>query len=130
MTGCHLLIVAHGSRRQGSNDEVRRLADQMRGLKGETLDGVEVAFLELAEPSIPDGLRSLAEKGAQHIVVLPYFLAAGTHVVNDIPDALASFESSNPGVKVSLTLHFGASSGLVAALLDLASHAHACDMPA
>jgi sirohydrochlorin ferrochelatase len=67
---------------------------------------------------------------AQHIVVLPYFLAAGTHVVNDIPDALASFESSNPGVKVSLTLHFGASSGLVAALLDLARHTQGCDMPA
>ncbi len=120
MTGRHLLIVAHGSRRQASNDEVHQLADRVSAQKGGNFDGVAVAFLELAEPSIPEGLKRLAGQGADQIVVLPYFLAAGTHVFSDIPDAIESFKTENPSVRVSLAPHFGAARELVQALLNLA----------
>jgi sirohydrochlorin ferrochelatase len=51
-----LLLVVHGSRRQESNQEVRQIAGQLRDLENQ-YDRIECAFLELAEPSIPDGLR-------------------------------------------------------------------------
>jgi sirohydrochlorin ferrochelatase len=115
-----LLIIAHGSRRAASNDEVRQLADQVRAQAGNAYADVETAFLELAEPGIPQGLAALASKGATEIVAFPYFLAAGTHGAQDIPEAIAAFSAAHPGVKVRLTPHLGASSVLPAAILNVA----------
>lgn len=116
-----LLIIAHGSRRAASNDEVRQLADQVRAQPGQAYDHVETAFLELAEPNILDGLAALAAQGATEIVVFPYFLAAGTHVTQDIPEAIAAFATAHPAVQVRLTPHLGASPILPAAILNVAA---------
>lgn len=116
-----LLIIAHGSRRAASNDEVRELADAVRAQQAQHYDHVETAFLELAEPSIPDGLALLAAKGAREVVAFPYFLAAGTHVTQDIPDAIAGFSATHPEVAVRLTPHLGASAALPAAILNVAA---------
>ena len=80
MTRPTLLIVAHGSRRQASNEEVRALARRLAAAQHPDIGEIEVAFLELAEPSIADGLTNCVNKGAKEIAVFPYFLAAGTHV--------------------------------------------------
>ncbi|NWG87299.1 MAG: CbiX/SirB N-terminal domain-containing protein [Hydrogenophilaceae bacterium] len=115
-----LIIIAHGSRRQASNDEVRLLAEQVRQLPGLAYDHVDVAFLELAEPSIPDSLASCAARGATEIVAFPYFLAAGTHVANDIPEIIEGFRQAHPDVQVRLTAHLGASALLPQVLLAVA----------
>lgn len=120
MPTTHLLIVAHGSRRAASNDEVQRLAERVRRLCGPQIAGVEVAFLELAEPSIHAGLARCAAAGADEIVVFPYFLAAGTHVAQDIPDAVAAFAHAHPNLRVRLTPHLGASDALPGAILAVA----------
>ena len=116
-----LLIIAHGSRRAASNDEIRALADAVRAQPGQSYDHVEAAFLELAEPGIPAGLAELTARGATEIVAFPYFLAAGTHVAQDIPKAIAEFSASHPRVMVRLTQHLGASSSLPAAILGMAA---------
>jgi sirohydrochlorin ferrochelatase len=120
MAGRHLLIVAHGSRRQASNEEVRALGERVRDLRDPGIDQVEVAFLELAEPSIPAGLARCVEQGAREIVVFPYFLAAGTHVASDIPEALAEFREHHPDVEIRLASHLGASTSLPRTILDIA----------
>jgi sirohydrochlorin ferrochelatase len=116
-----LLIIAHGSRRAASNDEVRTLAAAVRAQAGAAYEQVETAFLELAEPSIPDGLAALAAQGATDIVAFPYFLAAGTHVAQDIPAAIAEFSAAHPQVRVRLTAHLGASAALPGAILSVAA---------
>lgn len=123
-----LLIVAHGSRRQASNDEVRVLANRLSAIHHEGIGDVEVAFLELAEPSIADGLANCVKKGAREIVVFPYFLAAGTHVAADIPEEIEAFRAQHPHTKVSVTPHLGAAPdlpytilGMVAAGLSMAA---------
>jgi len=116
-----LLIIAHGSRRGASNDEVRQLAEAVRALPGQAYEHIETAFLELAEPSIPEGLAALAAKGATEVVAFPYFLAAGTHVAQDIPEAIAGFAATHPAVKVRLTPHLGASAVLPSAIINVAS---------
>jgi sirohydrochlorin ferrochelatase len=116
-----LLIIAHGSRRAASNDEVRQLSEQVRAQSGQAYDHIEAAFLELAEPSIPAGLAALAARGATEIVAFPYFLAAGTHVAQDIPEAIAAFTADHPDVTVRLTPHLGASAVLPAAILNVAA---------
>ena len=119
MTGRHLLIVAHGSRRGASNDEVRALGARIRDLGDPALDHVDVAFLELAEPSIPEALARLAPAGAREIVVFPHVLAAGTHVAQDIPAARLDFQAKHPDILVRLTPHLGASPSLAGTILEV-----------
>ena len=115
-----LLVIAHGSRRAASNDEVRALAARLRAQPDSGYDHVETAFLELAEPLIPDGLHALAARGATEIVAFPYFLAAGTHVAQDIPEAIAEFARQRPDVSVRMSAHLVASAALSAAILSVA----------
>ncbi|WP_455365139.1 sirohydrochlorin chelatase [Kaarinaea lacus] len=102
-----LLIIAHGSRRAASNDEVRKLAERVSRLTDSGFDEVSAAFLELAEPSIPDGLEACIQRGATEVVVFPYFLAAGRHVVEDIPEEIAPIVARYPQVNVQVAPHLG-----------------------
>lgn len=120
MTGRHLLIVAHGSRRQASNDEVRALGERVRALRDPGIEQVAVAFLELAQPAIPESLARCVEAGAREIIVFPYFLAVGTHVAHDIPEQLEAFRARHPEVHVRLASHLGASPSLPMTILDVA----------
>ena len=106
-----LLLVAHGSRRQSSNDEVRELASKVRGA-GAPFDIVEHAFMEMAEPGITAGLDKLINAGATEIVVLPYLLAAGRHVASDIPAEEESLARRHPRVHITLAPHLGAAGGM------------------
>lgn len=103
-----LLLVAHGSRRAASNLEVARLAEQLQvDLKTE-FAMVKAAFLELAEPLIPEGIHVCAEAGADAVVVLPYFLNTGRHVAEDIPAEIDKARQQLPGMTITLQAHIGA----------------------
>jgi sirohydrochlorin ferrochelatase len=80
-----LLLIAHGSRRKQSNEEVMVLADKLKKNCSEQYGIVHAGFLELADTLIPDGIKQCVDDGATEIIVLPYFLNSGTHVVKDIP---------------------------------------------
>ena len=81
-----LLLVAHGSRRKQSNNEVILLADELRNNCSQQYNIVNAAFLELSEVLIPDGIKKCVDEGASSIIVLPYFLNSGRHVIEDIPN--------------------------------------------
>ncbi len=112
-----LLIVAHGSRREASNEEVRALGEAVAALPDNAFDRVGCAFLELAEPSIPDGLLQFIEAGATEITVAPYFLSAGRHVSEDIPAEVDKVKSAYPHITVRIAPYLGASAAMPALLL-------------
>lgn len=113
-----LLLIAHGSRRQDANDEIERLAQRVAGLDGNEFDGVAAAFLEIAEPDIHQGIARCVERGAEHIVVVPYFLAGGKHVNKDIPGEVACASAGLPGVRIELAQYIGASDVMASLVLD------------
>lgn len=117
-----LLLVAHGSRREQSNDEVRALVRHLRQL-GQNYGMIECAFLELAEPSIADGLRGLVVAGASDIVVMPYFLAAGRHVVADIPREVDEVRHKHPEVTIRVAPYLGAAPDISRLILAQAERA-------
>jgi sirohydrochlorin ferrochelatase len=80
-----LVLVAHGSRRQASNEEVIALSGVIAREMKDDYPIVEAGFLELAEPSIPEALDRCVRQGATDICIVPYFLSAGRHVHEDIP---------------------------------------------
>ena len=108
-----LLVVAHGSRRAASNEEVVCLVEKLASKVSAQFDRTMAAFLELAEPSIVDGVDRLVEQGATEIIVFPYFLAAGKHIAKDIPEEIAIATKKHPSVSIHVTSYLGASEGLV-----------------
>ena len=115
-----LVLVAHGSRRESSNEEVRFVAAQLTKQAGEKYEMVLSAFLELAEPLIPDGVQQCLDAGMEEVVVLPYFLSAGRHVVEDIPAEVAKVKNTSNAM-VRIAPYLGAARGLSEILLAQAS---------
>lgn len=118
----HLLIVAHGSRREASNQEVRELAIKMSQINAGSYDSIQAGFLELAEPSILEGLIKLINNGATHIDVFPYFLSAGRHVSEDVPEQLKIVQQQWPDIKINLKPYLGSNNALPELILESLSN--------
>jgi len=117
----YLLIIAHGSRRAGSNEEIGQIAKLVAGQPGNSFDHVSSAFLEIAKPSIPEGINDCIAKGATHITILPYFLAAGRHVVEDIPNEVKMVDYDSEKVTIVIKPHIGAADNIPQTILELSS---------
>ncbi len=115
-----LLLIAHGSRRKDSNEEVARLAARVGTAAGGEYAGVRYAYLELATPSIPEAIEDCLTAGAAEVIIVPYFLAAGRHVQEDIPAIIADKQSEHSEATIRLTPHLGTAPELPALLLNLA----------
>ena len=115
-----LLLVAHGSRRVSSNNEIRILAEKVREQAGDRFEDVRCAFLELAEPSIPDGIEECIQAGATEVKVLPYFLSAGRHVVEDIPHEVEGKRAEHPEVRIEIVTYLGMAESMPDLLLSMA----------
>lgn len=112
-----LLIIAHGSRNTESVQEIQDLTGRLKNA-ADDFDLVECAFLEMAEPDIPAGLSGLIEKGAKEIVILPYFLAKGNHVIRDVPGEISSVQSRYPDIEIRLLPHIGESADMENLIID------------
>ena len=114
-----LLLIAHGSRRQASNDEVRKLANNLAQKSKNEFSIIECAFLELAEPSIPAGVSACVQQGAECVTVLPYFLSAGRHVSTDIPAELDKAKQLHPQLQLKVAPYLGAANEISDILISL-----------
>src|SRR5262252_5308841 len=105
-----LLAVAHGSRDPAAQQCVLSLTSRV----ARSADGVTVrtAFVQLAQPSLADGLDDAATlAGADGVVVVPLLLSSGYHLSSDIAGAARAV-----GVPVARPL--GPDARLVRALSD------------
>ena len=118
-----LLLVAHGSRRKQSNNEVVHLAGKLKNSCGEQYLIVRSAFLELADTLIPDGIAECISEGATSITVLPYFLNSGRHVVEDIPQIISACKTQHPSTTINLVSHLGAADLMLDLIIAHASSA-------
>lgn len=102
-----IVIVDHGSRRAESN----RLLEEVARLFGERFqeryDIVEAAHMELEEPSIATAFARCVERGAQRVVVCPFFLGPGKHWTGDIPRLAADAARLHPGTTYHVTMPLG-----------------------
>jgi sirohydrochlorin ferrochelatase len=59
--------------------------------------------MELAPPSIPDGIRACVQEGAREIVVHPYMLSPGRHATKDIPHMASEAAAEYDGIEIRVT---------------------------
>jgi len=93
-----LVLFAHGARDPRWADTVNalaaRIAERSPGL------AIEPAFLEFMTPDLAGAVDALVARGVRSVVVAPVFLAAGGHVLRDLPDRLAAIATRHPGLSV------------------------------
>ncbi|KAL3909909.1 MAG: hypothetical protein SGILL_007901, partial [Bacillariaceae sp.] len=95
-----ILLMDHGSKKEASNARLQTMAqlyqssmdekqynDQASAAASKVV--VKAAHMEIATPSIPDGLQALLDAGVDEIVCHPFFLSPdGRHVKEDIPEII------------------------------------------
>lgn len=95
-----VLLIAHGSRRKAANDDLVQLAEMVRA-RG-VYDLVEIAYLEIAEPTIPAGGKACVAQGATRVLMAPFFLSAGSHVTEDLERYRSEMAAEHSGVRFEL----------------------------
>ena len=111
-----ILIVGHGSRREEANADVREAARLIarRGMFAR----VEPAFLEIVSPTIEEAFAKLVRRGADHVIVHPYFLSPGRHTRGDIPVEVQAAASRHPGVTYQITEPLAAHPSVIDASIE------------
>ena len=78
----HLIFLAHGSR---DSDWLRPMQDLVDGLKASRPEArLSLAFLQHAQPDLPDAVRAAGAHKPDEILVLPLFLSSRGHVQKDV----------------------------------------------
>ncbi len=95
-----VLLIAHGSRRAEANHDLTELAAKLKASGRYAI--VECSYLELAKPTISEGGRRCVEQGAESVLMLPYFLSAGTHVTADLEYDRLQLAAEYPAVVFQL----------------------------
>jgi sirohydrochlorin ferrochelatase len=100
-----ILMMAHGSRIAEANDAAYQVAHMVQEQTG--FEIVEVSFRELYEPNIQSGIDACVTKGAERILLMPYFLFMGAHVQHDLPEEIAEAKKRHPGLIMEMGGHLG-----------------------
>lgn len=98
-------MVGHGSREHEGNAPLLRLCRDMERRLGIT--PVQPCYLELARPTIADGLGALHRRGVERVIVVPLQLTAGRHVRYDIPCEVGRALAKLSNMFVCFTNHLG-----------------------
>jgi len=95
-----LILFAHGARDPEWAAPFRKIqrnvAMRRPGLT------VELAFLEIMPPALPDAVGKLAGAGHDAITVAPLFMAQGGHLKQDLPQLLDGLRRRFPAVTLTL----------------------------
>jgi sirohydrochlorin ferrochelatase len=100
-----VLLIAHGSRHAPANDDLHRMVAKIAE-QGEYRI-VEPAFLELAEPDIAQGGDRCVVRGASRVLMVPYFLSSGVHLIRDLTAARDELERRHHAVEFLLGAPLG-----------------------
>ena len=90
---------------------------------------VELAFLEITEPSLDQTVAKLVAAGRKHITIAPLFMAQGGHLKQDLPKLLAAIRGEHPGAQIALLPAIGDVDAILDAISDWLVAAATCSAP-
>lgn len=97
--------MAHGSRVSEANNAALEIAAMVKEITG--FEIVEVAFRELHGPDIQLGIDNCVSRGADRILLMPYFLFLGAHVLHDLPEEIETAKKRYPDLIMEMGGHLG-----------------------
>jgi sirohydrochlorin ferrochelatase len=113
-----IIVLGHGSRRQESGEPFADLMTAVRSAGN--FEIVEHAFLQYSVPTIDDAVGSCLKRGVGKVVIVPFFVQPGAHVMKDIPELLEKLRRRHPGILFTLTDYVGSHPLMVDIVVDLA----------
>ena len=113
-----ILLFGHGARNPEWAQPFHRIRDAILAREPEAL--VAPGFLELMRPSFDEGVDCLVRQGATQIVVVPIFMAAGSHIKKDLPQLAANAMDRHAGLTIELAAPVGEAGTVLAAMADYA----------
>lgn len=111
-----ILYICHGSRVKAGQQAA--LAFIEKTMETNVAPIQEACFLELAEPSIAEGVARCIERGASEIVALPFLLLRAGHANIDIPTELQEVMKAYPHIPLYYGDPIGVDSRMVDVLID------------
>ena len=116
-----IILFGHGARDSRWREPFDRLAELWRSQNADL--PVQLAFLEMMQPSLEEAVFSLANSGASHITVVPVFFGQGGHLRNDFPVLLDACREKFPQIALSATPAVGEDQAVLQAIIDFGSKA-------
>ncbi len=89
-----IVLFAHGARDPRWALTVEALAERAAGLAPGAR--VRTAYLEFLAPDLPGAVDALVAEGATRLRIVPVFLAAGGHVLRDLPQLVEACAQRHP----------------------------------
>lgn len=106
-----VVLIAHGSRREEANAEMRALSRQIE--QADNSRCYEMAFLQFSNPGLAEAVAKLAAQGIKNAIIMPLFLTTGNHVTQDIPAEIEAIKTQFPDMEFVMARHFAAHPALV-----------------
>jgi len=116
-----IILFGHGARDSRWREPFDRLVSLWREQYPNT--PVELAFLELMQPSLEEAVATLANKGSTEITVVPVFFGQGGHLRNDFPVLLEECRAQFPSIQLSATPAVGEDLAVLQAIIDFGARA-------
>lgn len=114
-----LILFGHGARDSRWREPFDRLVSLWKAQHPNAR--VELAFLELMQPSLEEAITSLVDVGAKAIVVVPVFFGQGGHLRNDFPVLLSACQEKFPEITLSATPAVGEDEAVLQAIVDFSA---------
>lgn len=111
-----VLYVAHGSRVKAGVEEARQFIETVKPQINVEIQ--EICYLELADPSIVEGVSTCVAKGATEIAIMPILLLTANHAKHDIPLEINKAKQLYPNVSFSFGKPFGIQEKLINSLQE------------
>ncbi len=111
-----LVLFAHGAR----DPRWAQPFQKLQAIAADRLPDahVELAFLELMEPRLPEVVSRLVGQGCERVSVVPVFLGQGGHVLRDLPPMIDELRAAHPQLQVTVADAVGESPAVLAAIAD------------
>ncbi len=117
-----IVLFAHGARDPLWAEPFRRIVERLRSIRPGTR--VELAFLEMMQPTLASAVATLAAESFTRLTVIPLFLAQGGHLREDLPRLLDAVRLNHPSLRIEVTSAIGDSEALTNAIADWALEQH------
>lgn len=111
-----IVLFGHGARDARWREPFDRLASLWKAQHPNVQ--IELAFLELMQPSLGEAITSQVSAGATEVVVVPVFFGQGGHLRNDFPVLLSACQEKFPEIKLSSTPAVGEDEAILQAIID------------
>ncbi len=116
-----IIFFGHGARDPRWREPFDRLAALWREQQPDT--SVELAFLEMMQPSLEEAVATLVSAGATQITIVPVFFGQGGHLRNDFPVLLEECRGKFPNIQLSTTPAVGENLAVLQAIVDFGTRA-------